>query len=57
MFINTSFDTKEELLKYMCERMELKGYVTGKFYDSVMEREKMRQRRVSETVWHFPMEP
>ena len=50
MFINTSFDTKEELLKYMCERMELKGYVTGKFYDSVMEREKATTTSIGNRV-------
>ena len=34
----------------MCERMELKGYVTGKFYDSVMEREKATTTSIGNRV-------
>lgn len=50
IFIGECFSTKEELLKHMCERMEMKGYVTHGFYNSVMEREKATTTSIGNQV-------
>lgn len=39
IFVNKDFDTKEEVLKYMSQCMEAKGFVTHRFFETVMERE------------------
>lgn len=41
IFVNQSCKDKDTLLKFMSTAMEMRGYVTHKFYDSVMEREKI----------------
>lgn len=40
IFVNQKCNDKDTLLKFMATAMEMRGYVTNKFYDSVMEREK-----------------
>lgn len=50
IFIGENFSTKEELLQHMCERMEMKGYVTHGFYTSVMEREKATTTSIGNQV-------
>lgn len=40
IFVHPSVKEKEELLKLMAQGMEGKGYVTNRFFESVMEREK-----------------
>ncbi len=40
IFVNQSCKDKDTLLKFMSTAMEMRGYVSSKFYDSVMEREK-----------------
>ncbi|MEG0735373.1 MAG: PTS sugar transporter subunit IIA, partial [Longicatena sp.] len=50
IFMHQSFASKDEVLQYMCERMESKGYVTARFYDSVMEREKATTTSIGNQV-------
>ena len=40
IFVNVKAKSKDELLKKLSDKMELKGFVTKKFFDTVMEREK-----------------
>lgn len=40
IFVNQKCNDKDTLLKFMSTAMEMRGYVTGNFYHSVMEREK-----------------
>lgn len=40
IFVHQKFSNKEDLLKFMSSSMENRGFVTSKFFDSVMEREK-----------------
>ena len=40
IFVNQSCKDKDTLLKFMSTAMEMRGYVSSQFYDSVMEREK-----------------
>lgn len=40
IFVHQKFSNKDELLKFMSDSMESRGFVTNKFFDSVMEREK-----------------
>lgn len=39
IFVNQTCKDKDTLLKFMSTAMEMRGYVSSKFYDSVMERE------------------
>lgn len=50
IFIGETFDKKEDVLRYMCDRMEMKGFVTHKFFDSVMEREKATTTSIGNQV-------
>lgn len=50
MFVNEKFECKEDVLKHMCDRMEVKGYVTNRFYDTVMEREKATATSIGNKV-------
>lgn len=40
IFMNRKFKNKDELLEYMADQLENKGFVTAKFKASVLEREK-----------------
>lgn len=39
IFVGEQYESKEAVLQHLCERMEVKGYVTKRFFDTVMERE------------------
>lgn len=40
-FHNGVLSEKEDILHFMCERLEAEGYTDGSYYDRVMEREEM----------------
>lgn len=50
MFTNVDFKTKEDVLKYMSDVLEARGYVTADFFESVMEREKMTTTSIGNGV-------
>ncbi|AXI10279.1 PTS fructose transporter subunit IIA [Oceanobacillus zhaokaii] len=41
IFLQKDLQTKEEVIKYLVNKLELKGYVDGSFGDSVLERERL----------------
>ena len=50
IFVGEHFNCKDEVLKHMCDRMESKGYVTHRFFDTVMEREKATTTSIGNQV-------
>lgn len=50
IFLNIEFDNKEDLLRMMCRKMEVMGYVTEDFENSVLEREKASSTEVGNLI-------
>lgn len=50
IFVNLQCNSKQEVLEYMCKKMETKGYVTNRFFKSVMEREEVTATSIGNFV-------
>lgn len=47
-YTNLDFSTKEEVIKFMCDKLIDKGTITDKYYDSVINRENMSNTSFSQ---------
>lgn len=50
IFIDMKINDKKQLLRYMSKEMEKKGYVTSKFYNSVIKREELTTTSIGNRV-------
>lgn len=47
-YTNMDFNNKEEAIKFLCDKLLKKGYITKKYYNSVINREKMSSTSFSQ---------